>query len=311
MKLDAHVHTHYSGMTTVWPLSRVLRESYNTPERAYAIAKARGMDLVAITDHDTISGALTLSHLPDVLVGCEVSATFPREGVDVHLGVLDVTESQFRRIDALRHDVSMLLPYLHEEEIFTTVNHVASQVSGRLTPAHIAAVLPWVNGVEIINGSRLRRQNRTAAALARASRRSEIGGSDSHTGRGIGRSWTEVPGARARGEFMDGLRAGRARAGGRHGHYFTMASDMVRFALRFYQEKCLDVVRDPLDWRAHAFLAGGLVGLPLVAMPLVAAMSHFIDEARFNEALLFDLVASPASPHRAMRTIAVPEMVSS
>ncbi len=85
MKLDAHVHTHYSGMT-IWPLSLIMRESYNTPERVYRLAKARGMDLVAITDHDTIAGALTLADRPDVIVGCEISASFPGTGADVHLG---------------------------------------------------------------------------------------------------------------------------------------------------------------------------------------------------------------------------------
>ncbi|MGE0703871.1 MAG: PHP domain-containing protein, partial [Vicinamibacterales bacterium] len=98
MRLDAHVHTHYSGMTTIWPLSLIMRESYNTPERAYRLAKARGMDLVAITDHDTIEGALCLADHPDVIVGCEVSASFPGEDVDVHLGVLDVTARQHQTI---------------------------------------------------------------------------------------------------------------------------------------------------------------------------------------------------------------------
>jgi hypothetical protein len=109
LKLDAHVHTHHSGMTTIWPLSLFMRESHNTPERVYRLAKARGMDLVAITDHDTIDGALTLAHLPDVVVGCEVSASFPRTGIDVHLGVLDITPSQFAEIDRLRPDVAQLL----------------------------------------------------------------------------------------------------------------------------------------------------------------------------------------------------------
>src|SRR5262245_60944629 len=143
MKLDAHVHTHYSGMTAIWPLTKFLRESYNTPERVYRLAKARGMDLVAVTDHDSIEGAMTLSHLPDLVVGCEITAAFPGQGVNVHLGVLDITPRQFAEINRRRRDVAELLPYLREEQIFTTVNHVASQVDGRLTPAHIASLLPW------------------------------------------------------------------------------------------------------------------------------------------------------------------------
>ena len=59
MKLDSHVHTQHSGQTTIYPLSLVMRESYNTPEGVYRLAKARGMDLVTITDHDQISGALS------------------------------------------------------------------------------------------------------------------------------------------------------------------------------------------------------------------------------------------------------------
>src|SRR5688572_12283915 len=163
MKLDAHLHTHYSGMTRIWPLSPIVRECYNTPERAYRLAKSRGMDLVAITDHDSIDGALTLAHLPDVLVGCEVSASFPGSRVDVHLGVLDITPQQFQGIERRRADVCTLLPYLKEEKIFTVVNHVASQVNGRLTPAHIAAIVPWVDAFEVRNGSRLVAQNRTAS----------------------------------------------------------------------------------------------------------------------------------------------------
>ncbi len=294
MKLDAHVHTNYSGMTTIWPLSLIMRESYNTPERVYALAKARGMDLVAITDHDTIAGALTLAHLPDVIVGCEVSASFPGQPVDVHLGVLGITERQFRQIDLLRSDVLELVHYLRDEAIFTTINHVASQVNGRLTPTHIAALLPWVDAFEVINGSRLGRQNRTAQALAASASKRSVGGSDSHTGRGIGRTWTEVAGASNRAEFMAGLRAGRAVAGGRQGSYFTMASDILRFAGRFYEERTLDAVRSPLEWRRHLFLACSVLGLPLLTLPLLGAMIHFLEEARFNQSLLIDLVERPA-----------------
>lgn len=69
MKLDPHVHTTFSGRTSLSPLRDLLRESYNSPERVYHVAKERGMDLVAITDHDTITGALTLSDREDVIIG--------------------------------------------------------------------------------------------------------------------------------------------------------------------------------------------------------------------------------------------------
>lgn len=294
MKLDTHVHTVYSGHSTIRPLARIMRESYNSVERVYRSAHDRGMDLVAITDHDTIDGVLTIAHRPDVIIGCEVTGVFPADGVRVHLGVLGVTEAQFREIQRLRTDVRELLPYLRQERIFTSINHVASRINGHITAAHIAALLPWVDGLEVRNGSRLSSQNRTALALATANRKTGVGGSDSHTARGIGRTWVEVPDATTRDQFLDGLRAGRVRVGGGQGHYFTMASDICRMATGFYLDRMRLLISSPADWRKHAVLAGGLLALPLIAVPLALALGHFILEDRFNRNLLVDLVARPS-----------------
>ena len=294
MKLDPHVHTCFSGRTTIYPLSLIMKESYNSPEGVYRRAKARGMNLIAITDHDEIEGALAIAHRPDVIVGCEVTGVFPNDSVRVHLGVLGITETQHREIQRLRHDVRDLLPYLKQERIFTILNHVASRINGEITAPHIAALMPWIDGIEVINGSRLPSQNRTAACLADACRKIGVGGSDSHTRRGIGRTWVEAPGATTREEFLAALHAGRVTVGGRQGSYFTMASDMLRLAAGYYHERASRAVQSPLDWRRQAFVLGSLIGLPLVCLPLAAALVHFILEERFNRALLFDLVARPA-----------------
>ena len=88
MKLDAHVHTHYSGNTTIKYLDRIMKESYSTPEKLYRLAKSRGMDLVTITDHDSVSGVLTIADRPDVIVGCEHERTEAGQlEANVHLRV--------------------------------------------------------------------------------------------------------------------------------------------------------------------------------------------------------------------------------
>jgi predicted metal-dependent phosphoesterase TrpH len=294
MKLDLHVHTFHSGHTSIYPLSLIMKESYNSPGGVYHRAKARGMNLVTITDHDTIEGALTIADRPDVIVGCEVTGVFPQDGVSVHLGLLGVTEVQHREIQRLRRDVRELLPYLKRQRVFTTLNHVASRINGRITAPHIAALMPWIDGIEIINGSRLASQNRTASCIAEAGRKVGVAGSDSHTRRGIGRTWVEATAATDRASFIEELHAGRVRVGGRQGNYFTMASDMLRLAAGFYQDRAVLLAQAPLDWRRHAFVLGGIIGLPLVALPLAAAMAHFILEERFNRALLFDLMKRPA-----------------
>jgi predicted metal-dependent phosphoesterase TrpH len=294
VKVDTHVHTVFSGQSTIRPLKRFLRESYNSPEGVYRRAKARGMDLVAITDHDSIDGALTLADRPDVVIGSEVTGVFPNDGVRVHLGVLGINEVQHRQIQALRHNILELLQYLHREELFVSLNHVASRINGEVTAEHIAAIMPWLNGLEVRNGSRLPVQNRTALALAEACRKVTVAGSDSHTLRGVGRTYVEAPHASTREDFLTELRAGRVVVHGRQGNYFTMASDIVRVASNFYRESATDVVDRPLSWRTHAVLAAGLAALPLVTIPLVVAAGHFMLEDRFNRSLLVDLVARPA-----------------
>ncbi len=295
MKVDTHVHTVFSGASTIRGLGRLLRECYNSPEGVYRRAKARGMDLVAITDHDAIDGALTLADRPDVIVGCEVTGVFPEDGVRVHLGVLGLNESQHRDIQRLRVNIRELMQYLHREELFVSLNHVASRINGHVTAAHIAALMPWVNGIEVRNGSRLPVQNRTAAALAEACRKVRVAGSDSHTHRGIGRTYIDAPHATTREEFLTELHAGRVQVHGREGNYLTMASDIMRVASNFYRESTTDLVSKPLDYRRHVVFATGLAALPLMTLPLVVAAAHFMLEARFNKALLVDLVARPAA----------------
>ncbi len=304
MKLDTHVHTWHSGNTTIRPLHRVMRESYNTPDRVYAVAKARGMDLVAITDHDEISGALTIAHRPDVIVGCEVTGVFPDDGVRVHLNVFGLTPDTHAEIQRLRHDVRTLLPYVSSHGLFISLNHVASGINGPLTAAHVAALLPWIDGLEVRNGSRLVAQNRTAECLAAAAGKVTLGGSDSHTERGIGGTWTEVPGATNAQQFFAGLRSGRGVVGGRHGHQWTMSSDIVRFATNLCVEQGREAARSPLSWRTPAVLVGGVIGLPLVAIALAGGFLHFVHEQRFNRDLLFDLVARPAETLRRLPELA-------
>jgi predicted metal-dependent phosphoesterase TrpH len=293
VRLDTHVHTFHSGDSTIYPLHRFMRECYNTPESVYGVAKARGMDLVVITDHDQISGALSLGDRPDVIVGSEVTGVFVDDQVKVHLNVFGLTERQHHEVQRLREDVRQLLPYLRQQKLYTSLNHVASGINGPIAAPHVAALLPWVQALEIINGSRLPVTNRTAKCLAEAAGKTGIAGSDAHTHRGIGRTWTEVPGAATREEFLQGLWEGRARVGGRMGNFFTMGSDVFRFAGCFYVEQARRIATQPLDWRGHAVMFGGVFGIPLVPAALVGAYLHFVYEERFNENLLFDLVAHP------------------
>ena len=98
-------------MLLVGPDNALFSYLFDGTESVYAIAKRRGMDLITVTDHDEISGALALGDRADVLTGCEVTAEWPDLDLCVPLNVLDITPSHHREIQRLRHDGRQLMPY--------------------------------------------------------------------------------------------------------------------------------------------------------------------------------------------------------
>ena len=292
MKLDGHVHTYFSGNTTIYPVHRILKESYNTPEGLYRCAKARGMDLVTITDHDSIDGALTIAHRRDVIIGCEVTAIFPEDGTNCHINVLGITEAQHRDIQKLRHNVRELMPYLKAQGIFCTLNHLASLSAGRLSAPQVCSLLPWLSAIETRNGTRLPSQNRTATALASAYGKVSTAGSDSHTYRGIGRTYMVCERARNREEFLAELRNGRVRVEGWQGCHLTLTADILRLAARFYGDQIVNFIKEPLKWRRQLMVAGSTILLPLTTVALAGSIIHYIMDERFNRRLLVDLLAA-------------------
>ena len=88
--------------------------------------------------------------------------------------------------------------------------------------------------------------NRQAAALARKLRKIAIGGSDSHTMRGVGRTYTEVAQARTVAEFFAGLRARRGRVRGADGTCAGLTADVYRIIPAVLQEKPATLALLPL-----------------------------------------------------------------
>ena len=79
MKADLHVHSRHSTQSGSLKFLRS-RDCYSDPEAVYRTAKTRGMDVVTITDHDSIGGCLVfLERHPDAtdfIVGEEVCVGF-------------------------------------------------------------------------------------------------------------------------------------------------------------------------------------------------------------------------------------------
>jgi predicted metal-dependent phosphoesterase TrpH len=235
MKCDLHVHSFYSGMYTTPVLNRLSRESYSDPQQVYAGLKRKGMDLVTLTDHDSIGGAEPLRHYADFFVSEEVTCRMP-SGTLAHIGVFDVTERQHFEIQRRRDDLISLLVYLTERRLLFTVNHVFSALTGRRELEDFAWFAAYFPAMETRNGQMLPFLNRQAERLARRLRKAALGGSDAHALRSIGSAYTEVPSARNKAEFFEGIRAGKALVRGQNGGYLKLTRDVLSIYARMVWE---------------------------------------------------------------------------
>ena len=245
MKCDLHVHSAHSGTVPVAILRHFFLESYSAPAEVYSVLRSRGMDLVTLTDHDSISGAEELRHHPDVFISEEVTCTMP-SGTQAHVGVYDLTERQHSEINRRRDDLIRLLAYLSEQRLFFTVNHVFSSVTGRRDPDDFKWFAGYFPGVEGRNGQMLPSANRHASVFARRKRKVQVGGSDAHALASVGTTYTEVPGARDKDEFLAGLRAGHGRLGGDSGCFWKLTRDIYLLCFEMMREDRWTILLAPL-----------------------------------------------------------------
>jgi len=232
-------------MATLPVLGRICRECYNPPDALYEKLKRQGLDLVTVTDHDSIEAAESLGRHADFFLSEEVTCRAP-SGTEVHVGVYDITESQHIETQRRRTDLPRLVAYLEEQRVFFSVNHIFSALTGR----RVADDFDWFEAcfpaVEVLNGHLLARNNHLAARLASYARRIAVGGSDAHALASAGSVWTEVRGARNKAEFLEGLREGRARVGGVPGNYWKLTRDVLAVSCEMFREKPLTLLLAPL-----------------------------------------------------------------
>ncbi|MFW5818685.1 MAG: glycosyltransferase [Desulfovermiculus sp.] len=226
-KADMHVHSRYSRHPSAWVFRKMgCAESYTDPQYLYQSLKDRGMDLVTITDHDTIDGNLEIAHLPDTFISEEVTASFPGDGCKVHVLVYDINEKQHDEISRLRENVFELVRYVQAENIFHALAHPMYSVDGGLKVEHFQQLLLLFTHFEL-NGAKdsfqntvLRKiltginQERLSELAVRydltpsgeqPSRKYLISGSDDHSSLYMGLSYTEVPEADCVQAFFKGI----------------------------------------------------------------------------------------------------------
>jgi predicted metal-dependent phosphoesterase TrpH len=211
LRLDLHIHT------------RASHDCLSDYPDVIATARARGLDRIAVTDHNEIEGALRSRDLaPElVIVGEEVKTA---EGVDV--SGLFISEKIPGGSPAVETAQA-----IREQGGLVYVPHPFAGGKG-LGPEVLAAIEPYVDVVEIFN-ARVHRPAVNDKARRWAEQRDLAGGagSDAHTLREIGRGVVEVPAYDAPEDFVGALRVGRVV--GRYSSYLVhIASSWAKIAPR-------------------------------------------------------------------------------
>jgi len=121
-----------------------------------------------------------------------------------------------------------------------------------------------------------------------------VAGSDAHTLRRVGRTWTTAPG-RTREEFLAGVRSGHGLPGGAHGTTATVAGDAYGVVLRYIASLVGFGPRDLEPAKRAACLAFAVASAPFQFIPWLMAARSKAGEARAVEQLTNYLVERPPS----------------
>jgi len=194
LRIDLHVHTHYSedGKTTL--------------EEVVQRARKKGLHGVAIADHDTVHGARRLLKQKDLLIipGIEVSS------LHGHILGLNITEPVRPRLG-----------------ITETVDRIR-QLGGIAVIAHPSVVIKTgfgskitsasnIDAVEVINSSAFPFFLSTYLGRRLAHRLGlpEIAGSDAHFPEEIGSAYTVVDAGSNRNDVVEAIRKGKTQLFGK------------------------------------------------------------------------------------------------
>ncbi len=232
-RADMHCHSTASQQSLLGVQRAAgLPECATPPQEVYELAKRRGMDLVTITDHDTIDGVMEIADRPDVFVSEELTAHFRGERQAVHVLCYGISVEDHEWLQANRGDVELCAAYMYERDIACALAHPYYHVGAPLTARHRRRLSQLFDVWEVRNGARARELNRPAATYVATLDGAGIGGSDDHAGVDIGRTWTQTPAARTPERFLEHVRRGEVVAGGAQGSAAKWAHAAIALAAR-------------------------------------------------------------------------------
>ncbi|HIH74690.1 MAG TPA: PHP domain-containing protein [Methanosarcina sp.] len=204
-KMDLHVHSSCSYDV---PPAKAMH-----PAVLFEKAKAKGLDFVTFTDHDTVKAYDLLGWDKEGLVpGVEISIKDPENvGHTLHVNVFDLEPEDFEELEDIAnqgHDFKSFIRYLRVHNLPHIYNHPFWFAIG--DRPNLRAVPELIKQFPVIeyNMQDLTEKNLITAALARKYEKGLVATTDSHTG-GMGSVYTLAKGDSFR-EYFDNIKNGRS-----------------------------------------------------------------------------------------------------
>lgn len=201
MRVDLHLHSEFS------------HDGRSSIDEIVARAKECELERIALTDHNTIEGALVLARVaPELAIIGEEAKTKEGEVIGLFIN---------RRLP----------PYLSAEEVMdmvhgmgglTYIPHPFDRNRSHFREDRIVELAPRIDIIETYNPWCDAGANRASAALARGLDKVTATGSDAHSAHELGRSWMEMDEYSDVSDFLEKLRHAR--------HVVTAASGTGRRA---------------------------------------------------------------------------------
>ncbi|MCK5785503.1 MAG: glycosyltransferase [Candidatus Sabulitectum sp.] len=243
-KCDLHVHSSASRQSARWILrSLKAPESFTPPELIYQQAIKRGMDLVTLTDVNTIEGVLEIKDLPGVFLSEEVSTLLPESKKPVHILAYDITTNQHEEMARIRDNAFQLLEYMGERGIVNSLAHPFYFSGEDLSPGEWKDLMARVMLVEGRNGTRAIWENQASIQMAKLIRGKDFqgftAGSDDHCGRFLARTWTQTSSDGTHKSFLANVAAGQGELHGDHGSAVRSAYAVYSIAYSFYRDRLM------------------------------------------------------------------------
>ena len=188
MRVDLHLHSHFShdGQSSLDELIQRCAEC--------------GLDRIALTDHNTVEGALALAKMaPELAIIGEEAKT--REGEVIGLFI-----------------TGRLPPYLPPEEVMdmihgmgglTYIPHPLDRYRAHFRGERLVELADRIDIIETYNAWCEPSANEAAARFATDLGKVSATGSDAHSARELGRSWMEIEEYTSPQDFLDKLRYAR------------------------------------------------------------------------------------------------------